>query len=127
MSNDLECIFVMCDIDFFKNINDKYGHIIGDECLIKIAALFNSLVKQPDLVARVGGDEFLFIFLTKDIEYVKEKINTIKKEVVSLGKNLNIDLSISIGLSQFKKGDDWNQKMVEADYDLYNNKKSNKG
>ncbi|MGR9099641.1 MAG: sensor domain-containing diguanylate cyclase, partial [Gammaproteobacteria bacterium] len=58
------------DIDHFKLLNDNYGHHAGDECLIKVAALLNALLKRPcDLCARFGGDEFSLVFGETTLEH----------------------------------------------------------
>ncbi len=116
------CSLVMCDINNFKEINDEYGHLIGDQCLSEIAKLFNQMVGTSDLVARVGGDEFLFIFSTDNKEEVKIIMETIQQRVQELGILLKIPLSISTGISFYQKGDDWNQKREEADKASYQNK-----
>lgn len=116
------CYLVMCDINNFKEINDEYGHVIGDRCLSEIAKLFSQIVGPSDLVARVGGDEFLFIFSTDNKEEVKIVMEMIQQQVQELGMLLKIPLSISIGISFYQKGDDWDQKRAEADKASYQNK-----
>jgi diguanylate cyclase (GGDEF)-like protein len=60
--NNLQLCLVMFDIDYFKEYNDKYGHVSGDNCLIKIAQIADSLVsRQGDIIARYGGEEFAII------------------------------------------------------------------
>lgn len=116
------CVLAMCDMNNFKSINDNFGHVIGDECLIKTAAIFKNFISREDLVARIGGDEFLFIFLTDNIESIKEKMALIQENVKTLGEALNLPLSVSTGVALFKKGDDWEQKKAEADSGSYRDK-----
>jgi diguanylate cyclase (GGDEF)-like protein len=71
---------IMCDIDFFKNYNDTYGHPAGDRCLIKVgAAMRNAVRRSSDLVARYGGEEFVVVLPNTDAMgavYVAENIRT---------------------------------------------------
>lgn len=122
ISNGRSCVLVMCDMNSFKSINDIYGHVIGDKCLVEAAKIFDRYIGEKDLVARVGGDEFLFIFETDDTEFVTEKMKAIQEEVKELGKFLKIPLSICMGISLFKNGDDWDQIREQADLHSYQNK-----
>lgn len=76
---------IMADIDFFKNYNDNYGHLQGDDCLIKVAKAMASSVKRPlDFVARYGGEEFAVILPETDEEGAKIIAETIRKNVEDL-------------------------------------------
>lgn len=70
-------VLLMLDIDFFKRINDSHGHAVGDQVLKHVATLLHQSLRQTDFVARVGGEEFLIILLSPDMEaalHVAEKI-----------------------------------------------------
>lgn len=73
---------IMCDVDFFKNYNDIYGHQKGDECLQRIAQTINNACKRPgDLAARYGGEEFAVILP-----------NTISGTAIQIAKNIKTDI-----------------------------------
>lgn len=114
------CFIAMCDVNDFKIINDTYGHANGDKSLIELSKLFmRSIRENYDMVARIGGDEFLLILMDNNLTDVFEKLNLLEQNVVELGNNLGIPLSISIGISYFEYGNKWNIKQNEADNALY--------
>lgn len=69
------------DIDHFKKVNDQYGHIAGDEVLVKLSHIFTKTIREVDLVGRIGGEEFLFIFPEGDEAHIKVLIERIQTEV----------------------------------------------
>ncbi|MCP4138871.1 MAG: diguanylate cyclase [Chloroflexi bacterium] len=76
---------IMCDIDHFKNFNDTYGHLLGDECLYQVAQALNRASKRPkDLVARYGGEEFVILLPDTEIEGAKKVVKTIQEEIKNL-------------------------------------------
>jgi hypothetical protein len=60
-SDDFNCSIIICDIDFFKSINDNFGHTVGDEALMAFAEMLKRYVRPQDLVARYGGEEFVLL------------------------------------------------------------------
>lgn len=92
--------FLFLDLDFFKNINDAFGHSFGDQVIQDVAKRFKETLKEEDFIARVGGDEF--VILTHDVDHVKELCVTlalaiekpfcVKGETFSLGTSIGITL-----------------------------------
>lgn len=77
---------IMCDIDHFKSVNDKYGHIIGDYVLKDIAKILrNSVKRESDFVARYGGEEFLLVLYDTPIQIAEELCSNIQNTL----KNMN--------------------------------------
>jgi diguanylate cyclase (GGDEF)-like protein len=125
------------DIDDFKNINDTFGHGVGDSVLIHVADRIKQQLKEMDLVIRTGGDEFL-VYL-HDIKSKEDALDYTKKifEVLSSPyyfgdsvnkKDINLDLSCSIGISIFPNdGETVEELMLMADNAMYGVKKSGKG
>lgn len=70
---------VMCDIDHFKNVNDTYGHNVGDEILKYVSGIFRENVKKEDEVVRWGGEEFIFILKDRSVGEAREFAETIRK------------------------------------------------
>jgi diguanylate cyclase (GGDEF)-like protein/PAS domain S-box-containing protein len=120
------------DIDYFKVLNDTYGHQVGDEALIKISSILKSSVKRTnELVARYGGEEFAIIFGDSPIDSIQEVLEYITKEIKALSienKNSKVSdiLTISIGLvtSEAKKLSSEAELIHLADIQLYNAKNS---
>ena len=94
---------VMMDIDHFKNVNDQYGHLVGDECIKTVAQTLNKALKRPsDDVCRYGGEEFALILPSTDlegalvlVEQLRDKIE--KTSIQAEGISVNITISAGIG------------------------------
>ncbi len=123
---------LMLDIDNFKGYNDTYGHQKGDECLIKLAKLFEKLIYRPaDLVARYGGEEFAVILPMIDLSGTKKVAERIKKNVEGLEikhkvSNVSDYITVSIGgaLAIPSAGFDETILIEKADNALYRAKKA---
>ncbi|WP_409250812.1 GGDEF domain-containing protein [Bacillus sp. SCS-153A] len=117
------------DIDFFKKVNDTYGHKNGDVVLIELGEIFRQSVRSFDIVSRNGGEEFTIILLDCPLERAKEISEKIRKTVEShdfvLTDGKVIHITISIGIACFNETtDDINSLIEEADNALYKAKKS---
>lgn len=114
---------ILCDIDYFKRINDTYGHPFGDQALKIIANTLAETVRKVDLVARYGGEEFAIILEDSD-EYggleMAERIRS-KVEALSLHKNNDtVNITISLGLATFPDDGDKKSLLINrADKALY--------
>lgn len=82
----------VCDIDYFKNINDTYGHLAGDKIISQIAGLFKKYENQFISVGRFGGDEFVFVFKNKN----SAEINKITKDIKDKIENISIKFNDQI-------------------------------
>ncbi len=94
---------LLCDIDHFKNVNDTYGHPVGDDVLKWIGKIFRDKLRKTDIVARYGGEEFAIILLDtgkeKSFEIAEDLRHTIAESF--LQGNLAVHVTISIGISSF--------------------------
>jgi len=111
------------DVDHFKSINDKYGHLAGDQALVHIADKLREVIAPDGIVARLGGDEFSFFLADRPVEEVIEKIRqllrALRQDPLSL-PNANIPLCISIGVSLYPEhGQDSDTMLSNADKALY--------
>ncbi|MGB5867261.1 MAG: diguanylate cyclase [Arcobacteraceae bacterium] len=93
------------DIDKFKNINDTYGHLVGDEVIIKVAQIVEDEIRQSDIAARFGGEEFVMLLQDCTIDdafLVAEKVRrSIETNFVEVAGNTHIKCTVSIGGAQF--------------------------
>ena len=115
---------VLIDIDYFKEVNDMYGHDIGDNCLIEIANILSQTIRKHDIIARFGGEEFIIILPNTAINEalaVAEKLRArISKEKFS---HFNLTLTITLGVAERHKENDNALKIVKrADKALYKGK-----
>ncbi len=98
------CI-AMYDIDDFKNINDTYGHDIGDKVLIEMTKAIKQNIRKTDLIFRVGGEEFIVIFPKTSIKEAISVMEKIRDVVSKMNIIENKKITISIGITQVKKED----------------------
>lgn len=123
----LSCL--MIDIDFFKKINDTYGHAIGDLVLKELSGILQRSIRSIDVVARVGGEEFCVLLFQCPKEQTFEIALAINKSVQEhdfpIGDNQNIHINVSIGISMYPEMTDNLDVLKEkADTALYIAKRS---
>ncbi|GEM_PF-858850 len=116
--------FVMIDINNFKQINDKYGHIVGDVVLREVGQLLLKSVRTMDLVVRFGGDEFLLMLPYVDIKGVNQVVHRISKKVAELRiPQINEVVTFSFGISLFDGSQSLEEVLKIADENMYKMKK----
>ena len=116
----------MFDIDNFKKINDIYGHLFGDEVLVKIANMIESSLRKTDISGRYGGEEFMVIFVQTNLQGAAESA----KRIVSGAEKLKWDdtdlkITLSAGVCQ-RNEEDLTKLISKADELLYTAKKKGK-
>ena len=123
--------FLMLDLDGFKQVNDKYGHPMGDALLVEVASKLKNTFRECDIIARVGGDEFsVLLEKVASIESLKPLAKKVLAEFsepfVIDSKQLSIGISIGIALSS-SSGFSSEDIIKQADAALYQVKNSGKG
>lgn len=113
------------DIDYFKKINDRFGHQVGDNVLKEVAKVIEKSLRNKDTVFRIGGEEFAIIFKELSYESVKKILNRIRERVAKQSFDL-IDekITISIGVAKLSKNDSVKTLYLRADKLLYEAKRS---
>ncbi len=114
------------DIDYFKEVNDKYGHKIGDIVLTEFSKKVNELIRKEDVFGRIGGEEFLIILPFTDKDNAKKVAQKILEEIKNLKfKDIpDLSITVSIGISYLKSpGQTFEELLKIADSNLYKAKK----
>jgi len=121
---------IIADIDFFKKVNDTYGHLVGDNVIRMVAATLKNSIKGKDLAARIGGEEFAILLpdtpvdgamkLANDIRLAFEGLDLKKKSTgESLGK-----ITLSFGVATYREGEAVDDFINRADEALYQSKET---
>lgn len=120
--NKLSACFCLLDIDYFKKINDEYGHIIGDKVLVKLAVVINSLLREYDPFGRIGGEEFGLFFPDTAIEQAQEICQRLCELIGETNFNSAgrpIKITVSLGVVEYWQGATFEQLYSDADLALY--------
>ena len=115
------------DIDKFKNINDKYGHDIGDIAIKEVVKILRSNVNEGSLIARLGGEEFCVILSGFSPKEVSAKLEIIRKDfeenIIEVTHRLSLRYTVSIGATM-QLVSSFDAMMKKADENLYEAKKT---
>lgn len=116
---------IIMDIDYFKKVNDTYGHDIGDEVLISIATLIQKSIRKKDALIRLGGEEFIVFISNADI-YIASKIASNFRQAIeeSRHSSKNLAITASFGVAQYRANEDLESLIKRADELLYKAKKT---
>ncbi len=115
-------VLAIWDIDFFKKINDSYGHKAGDKVLSTIAQLLNKRVRKSDFFARYGGEEFVMLLPETTAEEALKLADNLRESIKNCSfhyRGEDVRVTVSCGISSFKEGDTVDQVFVRADKALY--------
>ena len=110
------------DLDYFKRVNDTYGHFVGDDVLKQVVALIQAHIRGSDCLARFGGEEFAWVYTLTRMEDAHQSADRIRKELsatpIACG-DLSIYISISVGLAEYRQGETVADLLRRADQALY--------
>jgi two-component system cell cycle response regulator len=113
----------MFDLDEFKKINDRYGHISGDNTLAKVATILRTSIRETDVAGRYGGDEFIVILPYTDLKYalmIAERVRkTIESTRIAKSDTEIFSITISGGVTSWTSNDDSYSFISRADVGLY--------
>ncbi|WP_158965481.1 GGDEF domain-containing protein [Paraglaciecola sp. L3A3] len=120
--SNLSAVFCLLDIDFFKRINDKFGHIIGDRVLVKLAQVVKRFLREYDPFGRIGGEEFAIFLPETNMLQAKDIMQRLCDLIVETNFNSSqqsINLTVSIGLVENWNGATFEQLYSNADVALF--------
>jgi len=119
-------VLAISDVDDFKKINDRYGHLIGDEVLREIAHRILANVRETDYVARIGGDEFAILMAETEIAYGLRRLETLNnrlmRRIVTMDGH-RIPVRVSFGIESFGPGDQKKDLIERADAAMFHSKR----
>ena len=116
-----------CELDGFKQVNDRYGHINGDELLKRVASILQNNCRSSDYVARLGGDEFMVVFSGADSTELAGRVASLDRKVREASQEMFPDepIGISVGLACFpENGADVESLLDQAEQDMERAKRS---
>lgn len=118
--------FIMFDLDNFKIVNDVYGHDYGDQVLIKVAEVTKNTIRSSDIAYRWGGEEFLIILPNTPVNTANDVAENLRLAIKDAFKEKTGQVTISLGVSEYKANDSSQSWFRRADYGLSQAKKSGK-
>lgn len=122
----LKCSVIVSDLDFFKKINDHYGHHVGDQALVEFSNLLKTFVRAQDFVARYGGEEFVILCANCDERAAVERAEEIRAKLAATPQTAlgGKSMTASFGVAELMSGDEARALFVRADQALLRAKES---
>ncbi len=122
----VSALILIADIDHFKNVNDRWGHNVGDEALVEVARALRTCVRNSDVVARWGGEEFALVCPQSSAEHVAVICGRIRHQLqrtpIPVPGTAGFHLTVSIGAAVFSpatRDENWMATLARADHALY--------
>jgi diguanylate cyclase len=120
-------VLVIWDVDFFKRINDRFGHKAGDKALCTIARTLTDGLRETDFIARYGGEEFVHLLTGSELADCVPVAEKLRQRVAAAGfhfRGTAVTITVSCGLAQFRDGDSAESWFERADKALYRAKQA---
>jgi polar amino acid transport system substrate-binding protein len=110
---------ILYDIDHFKQVNDTYGHQVGDSVLVELSQLVSNNIRQTDFFARWGGEEFLIICKNADSKHLNLLAENLRQNIKQHVFSIVGNITVSFGITECKVGDTDQAVLNRADKALY--------
>ena len=117
--NQQKLSLFIIDIDFFKKINDVYGHMKADELLVQLAQVLMKQIRKSDIAARFGGEEFFVLLPETNLEKAKRLTTRLRSAIKSDKILKKHGVNVSGGITQYKEGDTKRKLKERVDKALY--------
>ena len=117
------CLAVV-DLDRFKSINDRHGHLVGDQALVHLADVLRKETRATDFVARYGGDEFVILFPDTKLEDALQSLEKLREAFGQTLPTADEPLTISVGLAEARSGESFESWFKRADLALLSAKRA---
>lgn len=117
---------LVMDIDNFKVINDQYGHKTGDLVLTNLVSLMHKMIRESDIMARWGGEEFVIIFPESTLSDTVKKAEMLRETVAEHVFASNLHITCSFGVTTYLQGDTQDNVFIRCDQALYDAKNRGK-
>lgn len=118
-NNDSTFSVIMADIDYFKGVNDSFGHLFGDKVLAELSDLIRNNVRKTDTIGRWGGEEFLLILLDTEAQEAVAIAEKLRKSVEEHKFPVDREVTCSFGVAEYANGDNGEAIVQRADNALY--------
>jgi diguanylate cyclase (GGDEF)-like protein len=115
-------VAVMADVDLFKTVNDTYGHLVGDKVLVEVARRMRAALRDVDSIGRYGGEEFLLLLRGSNLAVARQVAERIREHVAAQPINmqgLEVQVTLSLGVSVAAPGEAADELIARADKALY--------
>jgi diguanylate cyclase (GGDEF)-like protein len=116
--------FMIFDIDHFKNVNDTYGHLVGDEVLVNLAKLVQGMIRNTDSLVRWGGEEFVILSEDTSIQNAAFLAEKLRKAIEASTLITQQQVTCSFGVTEMVPGEDPKSLIARADKALYSSKEN---
>ena len=116
---DKKVSLLAIDVDHFKSLNDTHGHAVGDRVLRAIGQTFRETLRQDDAVFRMGGEEFTAILIGADEDAATETAERVRQHVAEHSFNIGSAVTVSIGVSEHRYDESWENWAKRGDDRLY--------
>lgn len=117
--NKSSAALLVMDLDYFKKVNDRHGHDVGDRVLREVGALLRRRLRRVDNAYRLGGDEFLILLEDSDEKGAMKVAEELRTSLLKLVSDAIPAISTSIGVTAWREGENWQSWVKRGDQNLY--------